>query len=101
MANVTTAADMVAADQLYKSVLQTLNAAITDKNEEISNLICIQTSYGHQKIDCGACLHKDKCGTKATMEELTAKIDELTDEKKQLVDKYAKLQDDIKTFLLS
>lgn len=101
MANVSTAADMVAADQLFKSALQTINVSISDKNQEIGNTLCAQLYLGPTKINCDECPLSNTCKSKNLMAQLKSDLESLTQEKTQLLNKYIELQDNIKTFLLS
>lgn len=103
MANVTNPTEMVAADQLFKAALQQSNTAISDKQTEIDNLVCLIAAYGHSKlnIDCDKCQYKNNCVSKDRLATLKQELNDLTDEKTQIMSKYSELQDTIKNFLLS
>lgn len=101
MAKVTTPTDMVAADQLFKAVLQTANTSITDKEIEFENVFCPKGYCVKPTINCNICELKDACVSKTRIDNLKTEYQALTDERLQIMNKYAELQDTIKTYLLS
>ena len=99
--NATTATEMVAADQLFKSVLQRYNTEIADKETEFESVFCPKGFCVKPMIDCNICELKDKCTAKPQIDTLKTEYQTLVDGRLQVMNKYATLQDNIKSFVLS
>ena len=101
MANVSTPTEMVAADQLYKSALQRVNADIVEKQSQLNNISCVQRMAHIENIDCEKCQFNSTCAVKNTVNDLITEVNTLTGTKTTLMQKYSKLQDDIEAYLKS
>lgn len=101
MANITNPADMVAADQLFKAMLQRVSVAISDKQDERAKITCISPQYYHINTGCENCPHASNCVSKSQFEKVNSDIQSLTEERTQLMQKYSELQDTIKNYLMS
>lgn len=99
--NVTTPTEMVAADQLFKAVLQQSNTAISDKESEFENVMCPMHYTVKPNIDCSICKYSGTCVSKQQIETLKTEYQTLIDERVQITQKYSELQDAIKNYLLS
>lgn len=98
--SVTNPTEMVACDQLFKSILQQSNTMIIDKQTEFENVICPKQVV-KPNIDCSVCHLKGTCVSKPYIETLKTELQSLIDERTQLMSKYSDLQETIKSYLLS
>lgn len=99
--NVTNPTEMVACDQLFRAVLQNESTLIADKQNEFTNVICAKGYSVTSALNCDICPLKDNCIAKTQIDTLKQELNNLTDEKLQLMKKYSELQDTIKNYLLS
>ena len=99
--NVTNPTEMVACDQLFRAVLQHESTAIADKQNEFTNVICAKGYNVSSALNCNICELKNTCTTKTQIDTLKQELNNLTNEKLQIMKKYSELQDTIKNYLLS
>lgn len=99
--NVSNPTEMVACDQLFRAVLQHESTAIADKQNEFTNVICAKGYNVSSALNCDICEFKNTCVAKTQIDTLKQELNNLTNEKLQLMKKYSELQDTIKNYLLS
>lgn len=99
--NVSNPTEMVACDQLFRAVLQHESTAIADKQNEFTNVICAKGYNVSSALNCDICELKNTCIGKTQIDTLKQELNNLTNEKLQIMKKYSELQDTIKNYLLS
>lgn len=99
--NVSNPTEMVACDQLFRAALQHESTAIADKQNEFTNVICAKGYNVSSALNCDICEFKNTCVAKPQIDTLKQELNNLTNEKLQLMKKYSELQDTIKNYLLS
>ena len=99
--NVTNPTEMVACDQLFRAVLQQESTAIADKQNEFANVMCAKGYSVSSALNCDICPLKNTCVAKTQIDTLKQELSALTNEKLQIMNKYAELQDSIKNYILS
>ena len=101
MASFTTPTEMVAGDQLFRAAHKSESTAISEKQNEFTNVICAQGYNVSSALNCDICQLKDTCIAKTQIDTLNEQLTNLTDKKLQLINKYSEIQDTIKSYLLS